>query len=95
MHGASVGTESHWDQNNILIKDDGEACLCDFGRTVLAGHEDYSKTLIASAHWTAPELLNAPEEKAIPITEKSDVWAFAMVVVEVTFSRKCLGRVIV
>lgn len=50
---------------------------------MLAGDDDYSRSLIASAHWAAPELLNTDEVEAIPISFASDVWAFGMVVLEV------------
>lgn len=53
---------------------------------MLSGDDDFSKSLVASAHWTAPELLDAPNDVPIPITPKSDVWAFAMTVVEVSAS---------
>lgn len=67
-----------------MIKDDGEACICDFGRTLLTGDDDVSKSLVASAHWTAPELLIAPDNDPIPFSFKSDVWAFGMVILEVS-----------
>ena len=71
------------EQSNILIKDDGQACICDFGRTKLAGDEDYSKTLIGSAYWLAPELINNDDNLPLPVTCESDMWALGMVVIEV------------
>ncbi|TDL23494.1 kinase-like protein [Rickenella mellea] len=70
--------------SNILVNDSGVACICDFGRTKLATDNDYSKSLFASAHWAAPELLlHASEDQMVPVSYKSDMWAFAMVVIEI------------
>lgn len=72
-------------QSNILMRDDGQACICDFGRTKLAGDEDYSKTLIGSAYWLAPELINYndSDSQPLPVSFESDMWALGMVVIEV------------
>jgi len=70
--------------SNILISDHGEACLCDFGRSRLASDNDYTKTLLASAQFAAPELLlHSAENDPIPVSFESDIWAFAMVIVEI------------
>ena len=68
--------------HNILISDDQHVQLCDFGLTKLAN----SGTTISlkgagSVRWQSFELLNN-EPKSL----KSDVYAFAMTIVEV---RKC------
>jgi len=78
--------------SNILIRDNFIACLCDFGRTTITGDEDYSKSLIGSAHWTAPELLEAPPDRPIPISLESDIWAFGMVILEVITNDRPWGR---
>ena len=70
----------------MLIRDDGKACLCDFGRTTVINDDDYTRSLVVSVRWTAPELIrDTPEDGStpIPVTFASDVWAFAMVVIEV------------
>lgn len=71
-------------QNNVLVDDTGSAILADFGQAKILDNSDYSRSLQASARWTAPELL-FPEtlvEKPA-VHPPCDIWAFAMVVIEV------------
>jgi serine/threonine protein kinase len=75
-------------QANILVKDDGSACLADFGLTLVS--ESISATtgtttstsLKGTLHWLAPEVLeNIPREHQD--FHKRDVYAFGCTVLEV------------
>jgi serine/threonine protein kinase len=79
-------------QRNILINQDGRACLADFGLAAFIEVQTSIKTSMrsGSGKWMAPELLlpevyrpNHPFQRTV----ESDVWAFACVACEVIFSR--------
>ncbi|KAJ7654133.1 kinase-like domain-containing protein [Mycena polygramma] len=78
VHGDLRGT-------NILINDDGSACLADFGLSVST---NATKTMDTSEQegsllWMAPELLNPEQfERKFARTPASDVYAFGCVCVE-------------
>ena len=69
-------------QPNILVDDCGNARIADFGFTTVTQNSDSMGT--ASCHhgntprWTAPEVL-----KGEPYTKEADIFAFAMVMIEV------------
>lgn len=72
---------------NVLVGDDGEALLCDFGLAVII--EDLTKMPISSAlkdsgnpRWMAPELLIGENT----VSQQSDIWALGMVMLEVGFT---------
>ncbi|KAK7036386.1 kinase-like domain-containing protein [Favolaschia claudopus] len=79
---------------NIMITDDGHACLCDFGLadffhpdiTDELDIEDEHKTgkAMGSVQWLAPELLN-PQRfgfQYVQRTQATDIYAFACVCIE-------------
>ena len=61
--------------------------MADYGLTFVIGQSDFTTSKIAGpARWTAPEILDPPDEDDVissPYSTKSDVFAFAMTVVEV------------
>lgn len=71
-------------QTNILVDHFRRARVTDFSLTTL--HPNQRSTCSASylakgdTRWTAPEVL----EEMRPLTEKADVFSFAMVMVEVS-----------
>ena len=65
----------------MLVDDNGNAVLTDFGRAFIIDEIEASRSLNAAAHWTAPEVLM--EEGTIPLTQKSDVWSLAVTIFEV------------
>lgn len=75
---------------NILVSDKREALLCDFGIASLAldtrdsGTDSSTVIRAGSFQWMAKELL-LTDKPGLEISEASDVWAFAMVVIEVRF----------
>jgi len=98
IHGDIKGT-------NILIGDDCEPLLCDFGRSRIIGHRGFTTRVLGVLAYQAPELIHATEEAAkdaeideevpmddLPIdkeifsdklTTKTDVYAYAMVALEI------------
>jgi serine/threonine protein kinase len=90
---------------NILVDDEGNALLADFGRAKVIGEAGYSTALLAgSAPYMAPELFPSaePPESEVNVDElfskQSDVYAFAMVCFEIftneipfaSYHRRCL-----
>ena len=74
-------------QPNILFDHTGVPRLSDFGISSITANADSnnaSTPLISfSVRWAAPEILSAPSEDIKRATRMSDVYSFAMVVVEV------------
>ena len=72
--------------------DDGRACICDFGLSLLIEPSEFTSFKTAGAcRWTAPEIMSPPEDipdSASPFTFQSDIYAFAMTLIEVPFSAK-------
>ncbi|OCB89479.1 kinase-like protein [Sanghuangporus baumii] len=70
---------------NILISDNGQPLLSDFGLTSFANIEDRDlSTSLATAgnpRWMSPELLKA-ENPGKAVTKHSDMWAFSMTIIE-------------
>ncbi|KDQ52347.1 hypothetical protein JAAARDRAFT_138714 [Jaapia argillacea MUCL 33604] len=73
--------------SNVLIKDNGDACISDFGCSRLIGDQPlHSSTTVMSVRWSAPELVFAEPDVSgggYLLTSAADVWSFAMVVLEV------------
>jgi hypothetical protein len=78
-------------QNNVLMSDDGTPQLSDFGRSRVIDHIGFTTaTLAGSARQLAPEFIQ-PEEvdsgdgppTVIRMTKEGDIYAFAMVALEV------------
>jgi serine/threonine protein kinase len=78
------------------MDDDGTPRLCDFGRSKFIDHRGFTTSFAGSARYMAPELTEAEadvnfddEEAEIPesppnLTKATDVFAFAMVALEVS-----------
>jgi serine/threonine protein kinase len=84
IHGDLRGT-------NILISDDGHACLSDFGLATAFSESDSTAAMTSSSNragstqWLAPELIDPKSfgcERYVRTTA-SDVYAYACVCVEV------------
>jgi serine/threonine protein kinase len=80
-------------QKNVLINDQGEAVLCDFGLSRIIGTSGFTtRTVSGTFRFQAPELLMS-ESEIIRVTAEADVYAFAMTVLEVSVclsSGECL-----
>lgn len=72
---------------NNLVTEEGQVCLADFGLSrILQTTEFTTKTLMGTPRFVAPELAlsGEGEEEVVPrITKASNVWAYAMTVLEV------------
>jgi len=81
---------------NILINADGQAVLADYGLVFIIDSTDFtSAKVVGTCRWTAPELMLPPEneeESAPQYSFASDVFAFAMTIVEVRRPRPFLSR---
>ena len=82
---------------NILVSDDMQALLCDFGLAYFSGSgadekRSASSTILraGSYQWMAYELLMS-DQPGLIVSKASDIWAFAMVVIEVSFADR-LGK---
>ncbi|KAG6331767.1 hypothetical protein ID866_7320 [Astraeus odoratus] len=71
---------------NVLISNDGDALLADFGLSVSLSptFNLYSKPIGGTLNWMAPEYLESQE---CNLTAEGDVWAFGMTVLEL-FTRE-------
>ncbi|KAF9651283.1 kinase-like protein [Thelephora ganbajun] len=71
---------------NILINNSGWACLIDFGLSSIASlscTESSAHGPCGSFRWTAPELMRITESQHARPTKESDIYALAMVAIEV------------
>ena len=80
----------HLSQSNILIDDEGKACLCDFGLSSIAadfqGTSFLTSTIGGNVRWAAPELYFTNEDDSTPtVTTHSDIYSFGSVMLEVYF----------
>ncbi|KZP18572.1 kinase-like protein, partial [Athelia psychrophila] len=81
VHGDLTGA-------NILIADDGSACLCDFGLSSIAaefqGTSYITSTMGGNVRWLAPELLDVAEDGIAPMVNvHSDVYSYGSVTLEI------------
>ena len=69
-------------QTNILVSEDREAKIADFGFTNFAEmSRSYASVRTGSPKWMAPELLDV--KRKFQRTKKSDIYAFACTAFEV------------
>lgn len=81
---------------NVLIDDDGSACLSDFGLSVmtadLCGLSYLSSRLGGAVHWAAPEIFPVSEddgdgdddEGKPQLSEHSDIYSYGCIMFEVS-----------
>ncbi|KAJ2912857.1 hypothetical protein MD484_g7549, partial [Candolleomyces efflorescens] len=76
---------------NVLVGDNGAPLLCDFGRSKFIARRGYTTEFTGTYRYLAPELLDSPvdssegDEPPEPSTTKeTDVYAFALIGVEVS-----------
>jgi len=72
---------------NVLVKDDGEACLGDFGLSRFIQHVSTGLTTTVfsgTPRWMAPELLFSSSGDLAPVTKEGDVYALGCLALELT-----------
>lgn len=70
---------------NVLIRDNGDACICDFGFSAMTADQFSQSTAPGGTQrWMAPELFSKEYARH---TTASDVWAYGCVVLEVEAGR--------
>lgn len=72
---------------NVLIDDEGNASLCDFGLSSIVADNDsqyFSSTIGATIRWAAPEVHRVQSPSIPPdIAPASDIYSFGSVMLEV------------
>ncbi|KDQ06852.1 hypothetical protein BOTBODRAFT_192789 [Botryobasidium botryosum FD-172 SS1] len=71
---------------NVLIKNDGEACLGDFGlsRFIESASTGLTTTSpLGTPRWMAPELFFPIKDEVAPVTKEGDIYAFGCLAVEI------------
>ncbi|TDL23493.1 kinase-like protein [Rickenella mellea] len=69
--------------SNVLVKEDGTACIVDFGLVFVLDEVDFTVASIAGpVRWMAPEVMMS-EGPVYDYCLKADVYAFAMTVIEI------------
>jgi serine/threonine protein kinase len=85
------------------MSDDGEPQICDFGCSKIIDRRGFTTKFQGSERWMAPELTHIPEDLDAEdpedmdgtevlntmLTKASDVYAFAMVALEVRWRYYC------
>ena len=77
-------------KSNVLINDQGKACLCDFGlATVVGEFMDTTKSSVlgGAVRWAAPEVYDIPgdqnDSRVVGPTMSSDIYSFGSLALEV------------
>ncbi|KDQ08507.1 hypothetical protein BOTBODRAFT_118625, partial [Botryobasidium botryosum FD-172 SS1] len=72
---------------NVLVQDDGEACLGDFGLSRFIQRVSTGSTTTVfsgTPRWMAPELLFSENDDVAPVTKEGDVYALGCLALELT-----------
>lgn len=85
-------------QSNVLIKDNGKACLSDFGLSRIfmeaTGSSYLTSTLQGNVRWAAPELFDVGEEQQkepvhVSPDPQSDIYSFGSTMLQVRVTLMC------
>ncbi|XP_059151249.1 ankyrin-3-like [Physella acuta] len=66
--------------DNILLEDEDSVKIADFGLSKLVTESSYPNSIMGTAKWMAPEMLDSGEDTTYNC--KADLWSFACTVVE-------------
>lgn len=68
---------------NILLTNNGEVKLADFGVSALNDETDKMRdTFIGTPYWMAPEVIMCETRKSDPYTYSADVWSLGITIIE-------------
>ncbi|KAJ7616883.1 kinase-like domain-containing protein [Mycena rosella] len=73
---------------NVVVDHRGVPCICDFGFSKIINRPGFTTRSVGTVPYLAPELLfvfgdNSVDERARRTTQSSDIYAFALLVLEV------------
>ena len=72
---------------NVLVDSKGHAVVSDYGLALILDSSEFTSIKTAgTCRWTAPEIMNPPNNEDVPLpqlTVKSDIFSYAMTVFEV------------
>jgi serine/threonine protein kinase len=75
---------AHQFQTNILVNDEGEASITDFGLSRVLDTPGFTTAASGTLRYMPPELAKIYEEESMTqVTEATDVWEFSMTALEV------------
>ncbi|KAJ7231804.1 kinase-like domain-containing protein, partial [Mycena rebaudengoi] len=85
---------------NVLVDKRGVPCICDFGVSKIVSRRGFTTSNVGTAPYMAPELLfvidgvgTSRQESAYPsVIKSSDVYSFALLVLEILTSEPPKGR---
>ncbi|KAJ7472653.1 TKL/TKL-ccin protein kinase, partial [Mycena latifolia] len=83
---------------NVLVDERGSPCICDFGISKILNCRGFTTSSVGTPPYMAPELFfvvdaSSTQEEASPSTTKSsDVYSFALLVLEILISEPPKGR---
>ncbi|TFK19231.1 kinase-like protein [Coprinopsis marcescibilis] len=81
LHGNDI-VHGDLKPTNVLINELGVPVLCDFGRSRIITSRGYTSPVAGAQRYTAPELIELEDDSG-PITKASNVFAYALVSLEV------------
>ena len=75
-------------QYNILVDDDGVACISEYGLEIALHEKAPSRSIPVNVRWMAPEILGTKGRRVPPgdVGKAADVYSLAMVMFEVRLS---------
>ncbi|KAF7343889.1 TKL/TKL-ccin protein kinase [Mycena venus] len=82
---------------NVLVDKRGAPCICDFGISKILNHQGFTTASVGTVPYMAPELFSvldgvAQEASSPTTTKNSDVYSFALLVLEILTSAPPKGR---
>ncbi|KAF9231678.1 kinase-like domain-containing protein, partial [Melanogaster broomeanus] len=92
----SVLQRSYLEQGNVLVDDDGRACLSDFGLCSILGGLHGGSSFVRSTcrpgaiRWAAPELVLNPD--TVKATTASDVFSFGCIMLQILSGQVPWGK---
>lgn len=90
-HYFRICSEQSIDQQNVLVDKHGTPCICDFGVSKIINRRGFTTSNVGTAPYMAPELFLVIDGTALEqsprTTKSSDVYSYALLVLEVCFHK--------